>query len=90
MRRTKYDAFVAYSEEDLQWVTQQLIPQVEQGGEPNEKLCLCVHHRDFLPGIPIEENILQSIKESNKTILILSENFVKRPWCEFETRVARA
>ena len=80
-----YDAFVAYHHEDVLWVKDSLIPNLEE----KQKLKLCVHHRDFEAGAPIEENILKSIQTSRKTIVIVSKGFVKSGWCKFELHMAR-
>ena len=42
-----------------------------------------------MPGNVIEENIIESINQSFKTILVLTTNFVKSEWCEFELQMAR-
>ena len=39
-----YDVFISYSQEQHDWVTQQLIPELE---EKNPKLKVCIHERDF-------------------------------------------
>ena len=51
-RNYKYDAFIAYSGDDVMWVRQELIPRLEE----ENHFTLCIHERDFTPGIPIEEN----------------------------------
>lgn len=44
----------------------------------------CIAHRDFQPGKFIFENILDSIKNSSKVILVLTKHFVESHWCQFE------
>ncbi|XP_077986540.1 uncharacterized protein LOC144440942 [Glandiceps talaboti] len=83
----RYDAFVCYNENDRDWVMQQLIPHLENIDPPNFKLCL--HERDFMPGIDIFDNILESIETSHKTMLILSPGFAQSEWCYFEMRMAQ-
>lgn len=41
---------------------------------------LCIHGRDFVPGIPIIENIINSVQNSRHTIIILTPNFVQSRW----------
>ena len=89
-RPVVYDAFVAYHETDLPWIRHQLLTNVNDDEEGENQLQLCLHHRDFMPGIPIEENIIQSIKLSRKTILVISTEFMKSSWCHFEVQMARA
>ncbi|WAR05188.1 TLR4-like protein [Mya arenaria] len=57
------------------------------GGHTGMKLC--VHQRDFLPGIPIQDNIVDAIRTSKKTVVILSKNFVMKQWGIFEFNMAR-
>nr|UCK81505.1 Toll-like receptor 6 [Arenicola marina] len=85
----KYDVFVGYCEDDVSWVKNVLAPALEEGDE-EPKLKLCMHHRDFLPGELIEENILKNMKASRKTMLILSRGFARSGWCKFETYMTRA
>ena len=53
------------------------------------KFKFCIHERDFLPGNTIEDNIVNAIENSRKTILVLSDNFLTSGWCEFELQMAR-
>ena len=52
-------------------------------------LRICLHYRDFLVGVFIEDAIIEAIESSRKTILILSPNFLKSNWCHFEMQMAR-
>ena len=49
-----YDVFVSYSQADHQWVTEDLLPELEQ---KNPKLRVCIHERDFkvLPFLVFEQ-----------------------------------
>ena len=47
-QRRKYDVFISYSHEEHDWVTQQLIPELEM---KNPKLKACIHERDFKVGV---------------------------------------
>ncbi|XP_023931589.1 toll-like receptor 4 [Lingula anatina] len=87
--RHQYDAFVAFSKEDYKWVYRQLQPNLEDAEAEEDRLRLCLHHRDFLPGEDIEENIIQSISQSRKTVLVITRNFVRSNWCYFEMKMAR-
>ena len=80
-----FDAFVAYHHDDVLWVKDKLIPNLED----EDNLRLCVHHRDFQVGVAIEENILQSIQTSRKTIILVSRGFAKSGWCKLELHLAR-
>lgn len=54
------------------------------GHGSSQPLSLCLHKRDFLPGQPIVDNIMNAIECSRHTIFILSENFVQSDWCRYE------
>ena len=82
-----YDAFVAFHTNEFNFVEDTLIPRLEDEGSPVFKLC--VHYKHFLIGANIEENIIDAILKSRKTILLLSKGFVLSGWCEFEYRMAR-
>ncbi|XP_065307840.1 toll-like receptor 2 [Dermacentor albipictus] len=82
-----YDAFVSYCNSDTQWVISRLLPQLECSTIGNLKLC--VYDRDFVAGRNISECILESIKQSRKIILVLSNSFLQSPWCKFETDLAQ-
>ena len=88
-----FDAFVAFHQDDIYWVKTQLLANLEEPKEPCNRqgpfFRLCVHQRDWLAGIAIEENIVESIKNSRKTILVLSRKFTKSGWCDIETQMAK-
>ena len=81
----KYSAFVAYHNSDYKWVCGPLCSYLEK--ERNHVLCL--HHRDFLPGNFIADNICEAISQSRKIILVISKQFLESYWCEFELEMAR-
>lgn len=49
---------------------------------------LCIHERDWLPGNLISWNIVNSVQNSRRTILILSEAFIKSIWFQVEFHTA--
>ena len=81
-----FDAFVAHSGKDEEWVRTILIRTLENR---NPSYTLCVHDRNFMPGEYITDNIISAINRSNKTILVISKTFVKSVWCDFESRMAQ-
>ena len=90
----EYDAFVSYHKDDRGWVRNELYENIDlRDGEVDtinlHRFRLCIHDRDFIPGEAIEENILKAIESSRKTIFVLSRNFLKSVWCEFELQIAR-
>ncbi|XP_035249807.1 toll-like receptor 22 [Anguilla anguilla] len=80
----KYDAFISYNARDEPWVLEELLPELEnkQGWK------LCLHHRDFEPGKPILDNIVDSIYSSRKTICLISRHYLESEWCSREIQVA--
>ena len=84
----KYDAFVAFHQGDIHWVKTELIAKLEEP-QSGPTFKLCIHQRDWLAGIPIEENVLKSIQNSRKTIIVLTRKFVQSGWCDFETQMAK-
>ena len=84
-KRFSYDGFVVYSDEDRQWVHNIMMDEIENV----RKMKLCVHHRDFIPGDDIDEQIVRSVDNSRKTLLILTKNFLASDWCLYEMKVAR-
>uniref|UniRef100_A0A3B4B194 TIR domain-containing protein n=1 Tax=Periophthalmus magnuspinnatus TaxID=409849 RepID=A0A3B4B194_9GOBI len=79
-----YDGFVSYNSKDEAWVCEQLVPKLEQ--EQGWRLCL--HHRDFLPGRPIVENIAEAVYRSRKTICVVSRRYLQSEWCSKELQLA--
>ncbi|XP_076839631.1 uncharacterized protein LOC143484664 [Brachyhypopomus gauderio] len=80
----QYDAFISYNTQDELWVMRELLPQLE--GEQGWRLCL--HHRDFQPGKPIIDNIVDGIYSSRKTICVISHHYLESEWCSSEIQVA--
>ncbi|XP_052822126.1 toll-like receptor 13 [Octopus bimaculoides] len=80
-----YDAFVCYCGSDVGWVTKYLLPILEEEND----LHLCLHDRDFAVGNDIVDNIVDSIQQSRKVVLVLSSDFAQSQWCQFETSLAQ-
>ncbi|XP_045212234.2 toll-like receptor 4 [Mercenaria mercenaria] len=79
-----YDAFISYANENLRFILDKIIPRMEE-----QEMKLCLHDRDFLPGNNIADNILEAIRNSRKTVVILSNEFLKSKWCVYEFNMAR-
>ncbi|XP_077162304.1 toll-like receptor 4 [Paroedura picta] len=83
-----YDAFVIYSSKDQVWVKQELEETLEFG-VPH--FCLCLHYRDFRPGMPVITNIIkEGFHSSRKVIAVVSTHFLESRWCNFELEVAQS
>lgn len=83
----RYDAFIAYSQSDINWVIYTLAKRLENP-ESGQRFTLCLHHRDFMVGAAISDNIVQSVESSRHTIIVVSKNFLRSEWCRLEFRVA--
>ncbi|XP_035684181.1 myeloid differentiation primary response protein MyD88-like [Branchiostoma floridae] len=79
----KYHVFFCYSSADAPWV-EHMVQKLESD-EYGFKCC--IHERDFIPGDYIINNIARSIQESQKTVFVLSRDFVNSKWCEFERQL---
>ena len=80
-----YDTFVSYSHKDDAFVENEILPKLEEGPRPYKT---CIHTRDWLAGEWIPEQITRSVKESRRTIIILSPNFLESIWGRTEFRTA--
>eukprot|EP00058_Branchiostoma_floridae_P009853 XP_002595341.1 hypothetical protein BRAFLDRAFT_87578 [Branchiostoma floridae] len=80
----KYHVFFCYSSADGPCV-EDMVQKLES--DENGFKC-CFHERDFPLGEDIFKNMARSIEESQKTVFVLSPDFVKSRWCEFEMQMA--
>lgn len=97
----EYDAFVSYNVADSEWIFSELVPNIERSSSNGtsssssngnssgcQRVRLCVYDRDFIAGRPISECILESIRVSRRVILVISNAFIRSPWCRYETDLA--
>jgi hypothetical protein len=64
----KYDVFVSYAKENLTWVRQNIMAELEG----RMGLRLCIHERDFIPGNNIVDNIADCVSSSKKVMMVFS------------------
>ncbi|CAH2101975.1 unnamed protein product [Euphydryas editha] len=76
-----YDAFVSFSHRDASFAME-LVRRLERGAA----LRLCLHERDWRPGEWIPAQITRSVRESRRTLVLLSENFLSSTWARAELR----
>ena len=81
----KYNAFIAYHHDNYKWAGGPLLTFLEE----QKKLTLCLHDRDFVPGLLIVDNIFESISQSRKQIFVISRSFLDSSWCNYELDLAR-
>nr|XP_022305229.1 toll-like receptor 2 [Crassostrea virginica] len=79
-----FDAFVSYADKDRGFVID-LVKSLEK----EHNLKLCIHHRDFIPGTGIADNITNAIHYSRRTVCIMTSPFLESYWCMFELNMAR-
>ena len=80
-----YHAFIIYNHEDSSWVITKLLPLLED----KHHLKCCVHYRDFPPGKPFQETMAETVYKSYKIIAVLSSNFLKSNYCNYELTLAK-
>ncbi|XP_019643233.1 PREDICTED: tetratricopeptide repeat protein 22-like [Branchiostoma belcheri] len=80
----QYDFFVSHSSKDEDWVNYALLPALEV----DLRFKGCIADRDFIAGKDVFANIIDSIENSFKTLLILTPDFVNSEWCLYETKHA--
>ena len=56
--------------------------------EQGDYFKLCIHERDWLPGQLISWNIINSVRNSRRTILVLSKSFIESIWFKIEFHTA--
>ena len=75
-----HDGFVSFVHSDDEFVLNELMTFLEN----NHGYNLLIHYRDFEVGINISDNIIKSIDDSARIIIILSEAFLESHWGAFE------
>ncbi|XP_036338505.1 protein toll-like [Rhagoletis pomonella] len=81
----KFDAFISYAHQQEDYVNRVLLPGLEHGVPPFR---ICIHERNWLVGAYIPEQIVESVEQSRRTIIVLSQQFVESDWGRMEFRMA--
>lgn len=78
-----FDAFISYSPKDDMFLRQVLAPDLKHGsGSRQYKLCL--YHRDLPANTIVADTIVQASEASKRTVIVLSENFLKSEWSRYD------
>lgn len=80
----QFDLFLSFAHQDTQFVSDTLLPKLEK--DFNQKVC--VHSRDWIAGDLIADQIIQSVENSRRTVIVLTENFILSEWSYLEFRTA--
>ncbi|XP_036327382.1 protein toll-like [Rhagoletis pomonella] len=80
-----FDAFISYAHQEEYFVNQTLLPKLEKG---NPKYRICTHERNWVGGAYITEQIVESVAQSRRTIIVLSQHFIESDWGRMEFRTA--
>nr|XP_014087082.1 protein toll-like [Bactrocera oleae] len=80
-----FDAFISYAHQDAPFVNDILLPGLEQS---DQKFRACTHERNWLAGAYIPEQIIESVAQSRRTIIVLSQYFIASDWARMEFRTA--
>lgn len=80
-----FDAFVSYCKKDEAFIAQILAPELECGHPPYR---LCLRYRDLPVTGYVAEAITEAIESSHRTIVLLSEQYLKSDACRYELKVA--
>ncbi|XP_041356656.1 toll-like receptor 6 [Gigantopelta aegis] len=83
-RAYMYDIYIIYSKDDLGWITQEMLPFLED----TKGLKLCIQQRDFTLGRAMVDCIVEAVHCSRGFILVASNTFVKEEWCQFQLQLA--
>ncbi|CAG2193667.1 unnamed protein product [Mytilus edulis] len=81
----EYHAFVVYCDADREWVHNVFLQRMES----EEGIKLCIHQRDFDIGKNITGNIDKYLEKSWKVVVVMSNDFAKSEWCQWEVDVVQ-
>ncbi|XP_002133286.3 protein toll-like [Drosophila pseudoobscura] len=82
--RKKFDAFLSFTHKDEDLI-EEFVERLENGPQ---KFQLCFYLRDWLLGVSIPECISQSVKDSRRIIILMTNHFLKSTWGRLEFRLA--
>jgi hypothetical protein len=80
----RYDAYVSYAEPDTDWVWRTLVPDLERAG-----LRIAVSDDVAEPGVARVVNAERGIRQSRRTIVVLTASYLADRMAEFENVLAQ-
>ena len=80
----KYDVFISYKHDDIEWVQKELIPRLN---EANLKICL--DDIEFLAGGAAIVSMQDAVEQSRRTLLVLTPRYMLSHWTRFELLASR-
>lgn len=81
----EFDVFISYSHKDEEWVEKTLVPRLEKAG-----LKVCIDFRHFELGKPALHNMRDAYKYSQRTLLVMTPNWVASAWALYEGILVRS
>ena len=93
--RHLFDVFLSYSPKDEVFARDVLAAELEQHQQQQQQQSsqqqqqqqgykLCLHHRDMAPSSFVADAIVQANEASRRSVLVLSENFLKSEWSRYD------
>ena len=80
----EFDVFICYSENESTWVHELLLCRFNDIG-----VSCCTHEKDFVPGVPILDNIFNFMAKSRRVLFVVTRPFIESRWGQMEMEVAR-
>jgi hypothetical protein len=80
----KYDVFISYKHDDIEWVQKELLPRLQEVG-----LKICLDDVEFLAGGAAIVSMQDAIEQSRRTVLVLTPRYMQSDWTLFEMLAAR-
>lgn len=82
---SRYDVFLSYSHHDQNWVRGWLLLCLD-----NANLKVCIDFRDFEAGAPSVTEMERAVRDSTKTAIVLTPEYLASGWAEFENIMAQS
>lgn len=84
MTEFKYDVFVSYKHDDIEWVQSELIPRLHEA-----ELAICLDDEEFLAGGAAIVSMQDAVEQSKHTLLVLTPRYLLSVWTRFEMLASR-